>query len=317
MESPPAGSARPHTTPSPLWPASRQQPACVAGRASTCEMLGGARDNRRAGDFNPDGTRIKHTDEQMLRMRPVVALADEYLAGFVDRAHSHPRVQVLYACSGVMSVVTARTSFVIPPQRALWLPAGTVHEVSCRGPVSLRTLYVDPVLAAEATECRVFEVSDFLRALIIEATTFPPDYALDGREGRIVEVLLAEMARMPTAPFGVRMPSDARLIRVCKAILANPADQNDLDHWASVAGMGRRTFTRAFGQETGMGLALWRQQVRLIEALSLLSAGHSVTVAAFKVGYESSSAFTAMFHRAFGVPPTHFALRAAHAAVQN
>lgn len=246
----------------------------------------------------------------MLRLRHVVALSDEYPPGFVDRAHSHPRAQVLYACSGVMSVVTAETSFVIPPQRALWLPAGAVHEVSCRGAVSLRTLYVDPRLSTNPTACRVFDVSDFLRALIIEVTTFPADYDVGGREGRIVEVLLAEIGRMPTAPFCARMPGDPRLVRVCKAILANPADPHDLDHWACAAGMGRRTFTRAFRQQTGMGFALWRQQVRLMEALSLLSAGRSVTVAAFKVGYESASAFTAMFHRAFGVPPSHYATRA-------
>ena len=39
--------------------------------------------------------------------------------------------------------------------------------------------------------------------------------------------------------------------------------------------MGRRTFTRAFRGETGMSFAAWRQQVRLIEALSLLATGSS------------------------------------------
>ena len=87
------------------------------------------------------------------------------------------------------------------------------------------------------------------------------------------------------------------------------ADPRDLDDWASLAGMGRRTFTRAFRQETGMGVAMWRQQVRLMEALSLLGMGQSVTTVAFDVGYESPSAFTAMFHRAFGVPPTSYKLR--------
>jgi len=78
---------------------------------------------------------------------------------------------------------------------------------------------------------------------------------------------------------------------------------------AKVAGMGRRTFTRAFKNETGMGLAIWRQQARLVHALSLLSGGQPITQVAFEVGYDSPSAFTAMFHRAFGVPPSQFEVR--------
>jgi AraC-like DNA-binding protein len=105
------------------------------------------------------------------------------------------------------------------------------------------------------------------------------------------------------------MPSDPRLIRVCRAIVANPADSRDLDDWAKIAGMGRRTFTRAFRNETGMGVAIWRQQARLVHAVSLLSAGQSITKVAFEVGYDSPSAFTAMFHRAFGVPPSQFEVR--------
>jgi len=93
---------------------------------------------------------------------------------------------------------------------------------------------------------------------------------------------------------------------VCNAILATPADPRDIDDWAKIAGMGRRTFTRAFRQETGMGLAVWRQQVRLMEALSMLAAGASITQVAFDVGYESTSGFAAMFRRTFGVAPSQY-----------
>lgn len=240
--------------------------------------------------------------------RPVIALDDEYPAGFVDAMHCHDRTQVLFASSGVMSVTTAETSFVVPPQRAVWLPAETMHEVSCRGAVSLRTLYLEPGLGQEPERCRVFEVSDFLKALILEVCSFAPRYDVGGREGMIVNLLLAEIDSMPNAPYGAHMPSDERLLRVCRAILADPADGRDLDDWAKVAGMGRRTFTRTFKQQTGMGLAIWRQQVRLMEALSRLSAGEPITMVAFEVGYENPSAFSAMFRRTFGVPPSRFIL---------
>lgn len=252
---------------------------------------------------------MKHTSDYDLSQRPVCGLTDEYSAGFIDPMHSHDRIQVLYACSGVMSVVTSEMSFVIPPQRAVWLPAGVPHEVSCRGPVSLRTLYIDAAYDAEQPSCRVVEVSDFLKALILEVVSFGHDYDVAGREGRIVGVLLDEIGTMPSAPYRAPMPRDPRLLRVCTAILKEPADQRDVNGWAEVAGMGRRTFTRAFKRETGMGLAVWRQQVRLMEALSLIASGRPVTTVAFDVGYDSPSAFTAMIRRAFGVPPSVYALR--------
>jgi AraC-like DNA-binding protein len=252
---------------------------------------------------------MKHSTDLLVVERPVIALDDEYPAGMVDPMHNHPRTQILFASAGVMAVRTKETSFVVPPQRAVWIPAGVTHEVSCRNSVSLRTLYLDALLGREPDRCRVFEVSDFLKALILEVVRFDPLYDVNGREGRIVALLLDEIDRMPNAPYRVSMPTDPRLLRVCRAILADPSDSRDLDDWAKLIGMGRRTFTRTFKNQTGMGLAIWRQQARLMHALSLLSAGQSITQVAFEVGYDSSSAFTAMFHRAFGVPPSQFIVR--------
>jgi AraC-like DNA-binding protein/mannose-6-phosphate isomerase-like protein (cupin superfamily) len=252
---------------------------------------------------------MKHSSDLLGVARPVIALDDEYPAGFVDPLHAHDRTQILFASAGVMAVRTDATSFVVPPQRALWIPAGLMHEVSCRDRVSLRTLYLDATLGRKPQRCRVFEVSFFLKALILEIFGFDPLYNIKGREGNIVALLLDEIDRMPSAPYQVSMPTDPRLVRVCRTILANPSDGRDLDDWAKLVGMGRRTFTRNFKNQTGVGVAIWRQQARLMHALSLLSAGQAITTVAFEVGYESPSAFTAMFHRTFGMPPSQFALR--------
>lgn len=242
--------------------------------------------------------------------RPVIALADEYEAGFVDPRHSHRRAQLLYATSGVMSVTTDTGSFIVPPQRAVWIPAGTGHEVSCRGPVSLRTLYIEPSVAPPLpAACCVIEVVDLLRALILEAMRFDREYDQGGREGRIVRLLLDELAAVPVERLQARMPRDPRLQRVCRAILAEPSRDDGLDRWADLAGMGRRTLTRRFRQEIGMSLAAWRQHVRLLDALARLATGQPVTTVALDVGYESLSAFTTVFQKTFGMPPSRYAGR--------
>lgn len=249
---------------------------------------------------------MKHSNEVLVSDRPVVALHDEYPAGFVDPMHSHAHVQILYACAGIMAVRTADASYVVPPQRALWIPAGMEHEVCCRSAVSLRTLYLRPDAVDAGQRCRVFEVSALLRALIMEMGTLGVEYPADGRAGHIVALLLDEIQRLPALLHELAMPTDARLLRVCSTLLDHPSDPRDIDDWASVAGMGRRTFTRAFKRETGLAFAMWRQQARLMEAMALLASRNSITQVAFEVGYDSPSSFSAMFRRTFGVSPSRY-----------
>lgn len=253
---------------------------------------------------------MKHFDENHNLSRfPIIGLEDQYKPGYIDPPHSHGRAQLLYACSGVMSVMAAHSNFVIPPQRAIWIPPNVVHEVSCRGHVSLRTLYFGEDSGMTEGTCRVIEISDFLKALIVEMAGLGTADLRAGRAGRIASLLVGELKTMPTAPYQAPLPRDYRLLRVCREIMAKPSDRRTLDEFAALAGMGRRTFTRLFKAETGMGRDVWRQQVRLMEALSMLAVGQPVTSVAFDVGYESPSAFTAMFHRPFGVAPSRYQLR--------
>tara|TARA_B100001179_G_scaffold214159_1_gene183310 strand:+ start:2963 stop:3730 length:768 start_codon:yes stop_codon:yes gene_type:complete len=249
---------------------------------------------------------MKHSLDILAENQPVVVLVDEYPAGYLDPLHRHDHIQVLYASAGVMSVRTPDVSYVIPPQRAVWIPAHTDHEVHCRGPVSLRTLYLKPELNTRGHECRAFEVSPFLKALILEAARLDRQVDQTGRSDRILAMLLEEIELMQSAPYQVNMPRDPRLLKVCEALLLDPSCNRDIDEWASEIGMARRTFTRVFKAETGMGLAMWRQQIRLMEALSLLNEGMSVTRAAHEVGYESASGFSAMFRRHFGQSPREY-----------
>ena len=72
--------------------------------------------------------------------RPVAALAGEYPPNWFDPPHSHKRGQLIYAISGVLVCSTSDATYVVPPQRAVWVPSGVTHEARTRGHVSLRTL---------------------------------------------------------------------------------------------------------------------------------------------------------------------------------
>ncbi len=239
--------------------------------------------------------------------RPIAGLATQYPSGFVDPRHSHARAQLTFPATGVTTVTTVDASFIIPAGKAMWLPAGVEHEVACKGDVDASILYVSHDAAAGLPDaCQVVQVSSLMSELIVEASHLAVDYEPDSRDGRVMALLLDELGRANAASISAPMPRHPRLARVCATILKDPSAHDDLDAWASAAGMGRRTFTRIFRRETGVSFAVWRQNVRLMDALSLLAAGQSVTSVAYDVGYSSPSAFTAMFRRAFGVAPTAY-----------
>ena len=65
----------------------------------------------------------------------VRAYARTYPKGFDIPLHRHAWGQLIYARAGVMTVTVASPaqpgSWVVPPQRALWVPAETDHWIRC------------------------------------------------------------------------------------------------------------------------------------------------------------------------------------------
>jgi AraC-like DNA-binding protein len=239
--------------------------------------------------------------------RPVVCLARDYPSGHVIPAARHARAQLIYASRGVMSVNAPQGAWVVPSQRAVWVPPGVPHWTRAASALSMRTLYIDPTaMDGLPRECCVVTVSPLLRELIGEAVRLPPLYNEGGPAGRLIAVLLDRLRTLPAAPLHLPLPTDERLVRVTGALRADPADARSLAEWGRTAGASSRTLARLFQRETGLSFRAWRQQVRLLAALERLAAGESVTGVALELGYETPSAFVAMFRRALGVSPGRY-----------
>ena len=241
--------------------------------------------------------------------RDVVAIGNDYPAQKEVPPHRHRRGQLIYAADGVITVITPASSWVVPPERAVWIPPGLSHAVRMGGRTAIRSVYVREPAARAAglpLQCRVVAVSPLLRALLLEAVDLPPLYALEGREGRIMALLLDEIRALPALPLNTPLPRDRRLAQLCRRILAAPTLALSIDEAVSTIGLSRRSFTRLFRAQTGMSFAAWRQQACLLAALRRLAEGEPVTTVAMELGYNSSSAFTAVFRRALGVPPSRY-----------
>lgn len=242
-----------------------------------------------------------------MQNRPVVAMSAIYPSGSVSSRHFHRRGQIVLQSTGITSMVTDRSTFVVPPGHIIWIPSGTVHQSRAWGESEIRTIYIEPhCVASWPTECRLMRASSLLIALMDEAVRMPVAYDENGRDGQLISLLLGEIARMPEETLHVPMPQDARLVRICEAVLADTSSDLTLDDWAERAGLSRRTLTRAFRRETGQSFSSWRQRVRLLQALARLGSGEAVTNVALDVGYDSPSAFTAMFKRELGAAPRSY-----------
>jgi AraC-like DNA-binding protein len=245
------------------------------------------------------------------RNRPVLGRSEDYQTEVVIDWHHHDCGQLLYAAKGVMRVDTPGARWLVPPQRACWVPPDTPHRVFQQPGLAFRTLYVDRSVEGLPEEGCVLSVSTLLREMILTFLEREGDYEPVSAQARLAASLLDELRLRPRMRLDLVLPQDKRLERIARALLEDPADPRSLADWAKAAGASQRTLERLFRTETGMSFREWRQRLRLQAALSRLTAGEPVTSVAYAVGYESPSAFIAMFGKAMGETPGQFVARQA------
>jgi AraC-like DNA-binding protein len=224
--------------------------------------------------------------------------------GYVFPAHHHQWDQFTYATHGVMTVKTAKGTWVIPPHRAVWVPAGIEHTEVMSGPVAARSLFFAPCVAKVLPrECTAVNVSPLLRELILATIRLGFLDHKNPAHSRMISILLDQFETLAQAPLQLKTPSDPRALRITSLLEKSPASTESLKILARQAGASKRTIERLFRIETGVSFQQWRQRLRVIHSLRLLASGESVTSVALDVGYASTSAFIAMFRRELGTTP--------------
>jgi AraC-like DNA-binding protein/mannose-6-phosphate isomerase-like protein (cupin superfamily) len=240
--------------------------------------------------------------------RAVVGLAIELDSLREAEPHSHRKAQLIYVVSGLITAEAAGGIWTVPPRCALWIPAGVAHVARTTGRIAVATLYVDPALAGPLrAQCGILFVQPLLRELIFRVIAGPPLYPEgDTREDRLVSVLIDELQAAALEPLHLPMPTERRLRRLVETLLDDPALRFTIEEWGARVGASNRTLARLFQRETGMSFVRWRQQLHVGLALQRLAAGQSVTNVALDLGYESPSAFIAMFRRMLGTTPARY-----------
>lgn len=254
--------------------------------------------------YAPDAVRPLRAKEHFLQADTFVAL------------HQHPWPQLTFSTRGVIRLSTEDGSYIVPPSRALWVPADMPHSITLIEDAELRTVYLHGWMAPTWPQCEVLEISPLLRALMLALDTTPDDQAgadphAAQRERWIAPLLVDELERATQIRIDVPLPADKRLRQLCETLLRNPAARATLAERAAAIGASERTVARMFRDQLGMSWQAWRQQAVLAHALPLLARGMPVSQVAAASGYATDSAFCAMFKLATGQSPTAFQHRKA------
>jgi AraC-like DNA-binding protein len=235
----------------------------------------------------------------------VRTLACTYFGGHHIEPHRHPWGQLVYAASGVMRVRAGQTLWIVPPARAVWAPADAEHEIWARGDFAMRTLYLEPALAAALPpDCRAIDVAPLLRELILHIVGLGMLEAGRSEHERLAGVLKDRLVAAEALALSLPLPADRRCRSAAEGLIEAPSQDAELEVIARRSGASARTLQRLFLKQTGMGFAEWRQRLRLLHGAGLVGSGVPVTEAGLEAGYASTSAFSAAFRRQFGRTPS-------------
>lgn len=246
-------------------------------------------------------------DRSSDRKSVITTLTRDYPPGHVIPLHFHDRDQLVYASRGVMTVRSRHGTWVVPPHRAVWIPAKVPHTITMSGLVAMRTLYLKPRLARELPrECCVINVPTLLKELLLYACTLRTLRNGVRWQVHFIAIILHQLEAVQTVPLQLPHLSDPRLVRIAEVFDRNPRDSRTLAQLCRVSAASKRSIERLFQQEIGMTFGKWRQQLRLMQGMRLLAEGAKVTHAALESGYSTPSAFIFMFRKVLGITPSSY-----------
>ncbi len=241
-------------------------------------------------------------------------VAHNYKKGVRLDTHMHREAQLVYAARGTMQVTTPKGRWLVPPDRAVWVPARFEHSIDVLADIEMRTLYFD--LAWLKREARseslksefVVRVSPLLHQAILDL--------FDGRnEPERIELLIRlsilELHHAEDSTTFIPLPHEMRCRRAADIVLGDPTAAHEIEVLAERVGTSARTLSRLFSSQTQLSFKSWCQRARIAAAIERLSmeADVSVKKLASELGYASVPAFSHAFRQVTGKTPTEFAVR--------
>jgi AraC-like DNA-binding protein len=221
--------------------------------------------------------------------------------------HSHDWDQLALISESPAIIETGSVYVVHPLLKGVWLPAGVEHSIYSPRRFYLHALYFEPGSLRTDSDPQVLGLDDLARELILFLCSAPRASQRGTRHAHALALLEELLPEARPESFSLPRPRHERARMLADYFAAQPKDGRSVEIIAAeIGGASLRTFERLFVEETGLSLAAWRRQSRLLTSLSLLAEGRSIGEVASAVGYESAAAFSTAFKQCFGTSPSSY-----------
>jgi AraC-like DNA-binding protein len=226
----------------------------------------------------------------------------------------HREAQLVYAIRGMMQVTTPKGRWLVPPDRAVWVPALLEHSIDVLADIEMRTLYFDLAWLARQGRSESLDAEYVVRVsrLLHEAVLALFDGRNDPERAEIlIKLALLELHAAEDSATFIPLPHEPRCRRAADIVLADPTGAHEIENLAHAVGTSARTLSRLFAAETQLSFKSWCQRARIAAAIEKMSmeANVSVKQLASDLGYASVPAFSHAFRQVTGKTPTEFSAK--------
>src|SRR2546430_12043270 len=229
-------------------------------------------------------------------------VARRYRKGVRLDTHMHREAQLVYAAKGTMQVTTPKGRWLVPPDRAVWVPARLEHAIDVLVDVQMRTLYFD--LAWLGREERsaslvaefVVRVSPLLHQAILALFDDSDD---PGRTGLLIKLAMLELHQAEDSATFIPLPHEPRCRRAADIVLSDPTGAHAIETLAREVGTSARTLSRLFSAETQLSFKSWCQRARDAAAVQIISTDANVSAKQLgdHLGYARATAVSHAFRQ--------------------
>lgn len=220
--------------------------------------------------------------------------------------HQHRKGQLVVSALGSIVCRTLDGIRIVPSNGAVWVPGGVPHRIAISNNGRSYCVFIDPDIVALPNACATFSINPMLREMIFHLAKLPPLYPMEGPTSRLAQCLLDELAQMKAEPLHFPVTTHPKIQQIAAALLEAPDDRRTIRDWARTVAMSERTLARLILRLTGMTFGRWRQQLHIVIAVQKLGFGATIQAISQELGYDSPSAFTAMFKKYMGQPPRRY-----------
>lgn len=214
--------------------------------------------------------------------------------------HEHDSGQLTYVREGFQYFHIDQKIYLVPQHHVIWIPAGKKHLTTSEAQkVNLMVVMFKPIIQERFfDQVHVFIAPPVLREMLLYASKWNKIMTEDAEQKAFLFAILKSLPNLceENTSLQIPVPADPRLLPVCHHINSNYQYSFDSEELASMAHMSVRSLQRLFKQQTGISLQKYAQLIRILKSIELMDTPrYTLTEIAYKVGYQSLSAFSSSY----------------------